>query len=62
LAANGSTRAGAGAPISMPVTWATLPRTTAGNRFTILNSKNISRPIHGPAWAEIGKVKLKFPG
>jgi bifunctional non-homologous end joining protein LigD len=54
-----STRARAGAPISMPVTWAALPRTTAGNQFTILNSKKY---LKADPWAEIGKVKQKLPG
>jgi len=34
-----STRARAGAPISMPVAWDALPRTTSGNQVTILNLK-----------------------
>jgi DNA primase len=58
LAANGSTRAGAGAPISMPVTWEALARTTAGSQFTILNSKKY---LKTDPWAEIGKVKQKLP-
>ena len=53
-----STRARAGAPISMPVTWEALPRTTAGNQFTILNSKKY---VKADPWTEIGKVKQKLP-
>ncbi|HET8918766.1 MAG TPA: DNA ligase D [Xanthobacteraceae bacterium] len=53
-----STRARAGAPISMPVTWAALPRTTAGNQFTLLNSK---KHLKNDPWAEIGKIKQKLP-
>ena len=53
-----STRARAGAPISMPVTWEALPRTTAGNQFTLLNSKKY---LKTDPWAEIGKVKQKLP-
>jgi bifunctional non-homologous end joining protein LigD len=53
-----STRARAGAPISMPVTWEALPRTAAGNRFTVLNSKKY---LKADPWAEIGKVRQKLP-
>ncbi len=54
-----STRARAGAPISMPVSWEALARTTAGNQFTVLNWKK--HPKADP-WAEIDKVKQKLPG
>jgi bifunctional non-homologous end joining protein LigD len=53
-----STRARAGAPISMPLAWEALARTTAGNQFTLLNSKKYLKT--GP-WAEIGKVRQKLP-
>jgi bifunctional non-homologous end joining protein LigD len=53
-----STRARAGAPVSMPVTWDALPRTTAGNQYTVLNVK---KKLKQDAWAEIGKVKQKLP-
>ncbi len=53
-----STRARAGAPVSMPVSWQALPRTSAGNQFTVLNVKKHSRD---DAWAEIGKVRQKLP-
>ena len=54
-----STRARAGAPISMPLSWEGLARTTAGNQFTILNSKKY---LKSDPWAEIGKVRQKLPG
>ena len=53
-----STRARAGAPISMPLSWEALRRTTAGNQFTILNSK---KHFKADPWAEIGKVRQKLP-
>jgi bifunctional non-homologous end joining protein LigD len=53
-----STRARAGAPVSMPVSWQALPRTTGGNQFTVLNVKQHPR---SDAWAEIGKVRQKLP-
>jgi len=54
-----STRARAGAPISMPLSWEALARTTAGNQFTVLNWKKHSK---ADPWAEIGKVRQKLPG
>jgi bifunctional non-homologous end joining protein LigD len=53
-----STRARAGAPISMPVSWEALARTTAGNQFTIENWK---RHLKADPWAEIGKVRQRMP-
>ena len=53
-----STRARAGAPVSMPVSWETLPRTTGGNQFTLPDLKK--RPTKD-AWADIGKVRQKLP-
>jgi bifunctional non-homologous end joining protein LigD len=51
-----STRARAGAPVSMPVSWDALPRTTGGNQFTLPDVK-----IARDAWSDIGKVKQKLP-
>ena len=53
-----STRARPGAPVSTPVTWERLPRTTGGNDFTVLD---IKKRIKNDAWAEIGKVRQKLP-
>src|SRR5262249_32497899 len=53
-----STRARAGAPISMPLSWETLARTTAGNQFTVLNWK---KHLKADPWAEIGKIPQKLP-
>jgi bifunctional non-homologous end joining protein LigD len=53
-----STRARPGAPISMPLAWETLARTTSGNQFTLLNSKKY---LKADPWAEIGKVRQKLP-
>jgi bifunctional non-homologous end joining protein LigD len=54
-----STRARAGAPISMPLSWEALARTTSGNQFTLLNSQKY---LKSDPWAEIGKVRQKLPG
>jgi bifunctional non-homologous end joining protein LigD len=53
-----STRARAGAPISLPLSWEALARSTAGNQFTLLNSKKYFK---ADSWAEIGKVRQKLP-
>jgi bifunctional non-homologous end joining protein LigD len=53
-----STRARAGAPVSAPVSWEALSRTTGGNACTVLNLKKHLK--HDP-WAEIGKVRQKLP-
>ncbi len=57
-----STRARAGAPISMPVSWDALPRTTGGNQVTLLNLKKyLKSDAWSDPWAEIGKVRQKLP-
>jgi bifunctional non-homologous end joining protein LigD len=53
-----STRARPGAPVSAPVTWERLSRTTGGNDFTLLDLK---KRLKEDAWAEIGKVRQKLP-
>jgi bifunctional non-homologous end joining protein LigD len=53
-----STRARAGAPISMPLSWEALTRTTGGNQFTVLNWK---KHLKADPWAEMGKVRQKLP-
>jgi bifunctional non-homologous end joining protein LigD len=53
-----SSRARPDAPVSAPVTWERLPRTTGGNDFTVLD---IKKRIKDDAWAEIGKVRQKLP-
>ena len=53
-----STRARAGAPISMPVSWEALARTTAGSQFTVLNWKKHRK---ADPWAEIGRIRQKLP-
>jgi bifunctional non-homologous end joining protein LigD len=53
-----STRARAGAPVSAPVTWERLARTSGGNDFSVLDLK---KRLKDDAWAEIGKVRQKLP-
>jgi bifunctional non-homologous end joining protein LigD len=53
-----SSRARPGAPVSAPVTWERLSRTTGGNEFTVLDLK---KRLKDDAWAETGKVRQKLP-
>jgi bifunctional non-homologous end joining protein LigD len=53
-----STRARPGAPVSAPVSWERLSRTTGGNDFTMLD---LTKRLRDDAWAEIGKVKQTLP-
>jgi bifunctional non-homologous end joining protein LigD len=53
-----STRARAGAPVSAPVTWERLARTTGGNDFSLLDLK---KRLKEDAWADIGKIRQKLP-
>jgi len=56
-----STRARAGAPVSTPVTWEELGRTTAANQYTVLNlAKRLSGLKQDP-WQDMGRVKQKLP-
>ena len=53
-----SSRARAGAPVSAPLSWEALARTTGSNQFTVLNLK---KHLRQHAWADIGKVRQKLP-
>jgi bifunctional non-homologous end joining protein LigD len=56
-----STRARAGAPVSVPVFWHELGRITAANQYTVLNlGKRLSGLKQDP-WADIARVKQKLP-
>ena len=53
-----STRARPGAPVSAPVSWDGLGRTTASNEFTVLNLK---KHFRHDSWCDIGTVRQKLP-
>jgi DNA primase len=56
-----STRARAGAPVSVPVTWEELSKTKGGSQYTVLNlAKRLSSLKQDP-WKDIGRVKQKLP-
>jgi bifunctional non-homologous end joining protein LigD len=56
-----STRARAGAPVSVPVTWEELARTKGGNQYTVLNLGKRLRGLNQDPWEEIARVKQKLP-
>ena len=56
-----STRAREGAPISVPVSWQELPRTTSGHQYTVRDlMKRLARLKQDP-WKEITRVRQKLP-
>jgi len=56
-----STRARAGAPVSVPVTWDELGRTRAGNQYTVLNLAKRLGSLKQDPWKDIAKVKQRLP-
>jgi bifunctional non-homologous end joining protein LigD len=56
-----STRARAGAPVSVPVTWEELGRTKSGNQYTVLNLGKRLGSLKQDPWQDIAKVKQKLP-
>ena len=56
-----ATRARAGAPVSVPVTWQELGRTTAANQYTVLNLMARLRGLKQDPWKDIGAVRQTLP-
>ena len=56
-----STRARAGAPVSAPITWRELTRTTAANQYTVLNLPRRLGTLKQDPWAEMTRVKQTLP-
>ncbi len=56
-----STRARAGAPVSVPVSWRELGRTTGGNQYTVINLMKRLRGLKQDPWKDIGRVRQKLP-
>jgi bifunctional non-homologous end joining protein LigD len=56
-----STRARAGAPVSVPVTWEELGRTKSGNQYTVLNLGKRLAGLKRDPWADMAAVKQKLP-
>jgi bifunctional non-homologous end joining protein LigD len=56
-----STRAREGAPVSAPVAWSELGRTTSANQYTVLDlPKRLERLKQDP-WQDIGRVRQQLP-
>jgi bifunctional non-homologous end joining protein LigD len=56
-----STRARAGAPVSVPVTWEELGRTKGGNQYTVLNLARRLSTLKQDPWQDVGRIKQKLP-
>ncbi len=56
-----STRARAGAPVSAPVSWQELGRTTGGNQYTVLNVMERLRKLKQDPWLEMARLRQALP-
>jgi bifunctional non-homologous end joining protein LigD len=56
-----STRARAGAPVSVPIDWAELGALKSANQFTVLNLPARLARLHKDPWANIGRLKQSLP-
>jgi bifunctional non-homologous end joining protein LigD len=56
-----STRARAGAPLSVPVTWEELGPKLTPNKFTLLNIGRRLGALKRDPWADLAKLKQKLP-
>jgi bifunctional non-homologous end joining protein LigD len=56
-----STRARAGAPVSVPVSWQELPRTTGGNQYSVMTLMKRLRGLKQDPWHDLAKVRQKLP-
>jgi bifunctional non-homologous end joining protein LigD len=56
-----STRARAGAPVSVPVTWDELGRTKSGNQYTVLTLGKRLSGLRQDPWQSIGRVRQRLP-
>jgi bifunctional non-homologous end joining protein LigD len=56
-----STRARAGAPVSVPVSWQELARTTGGNQYSVLTVMKRLNGLKQDPWHDLAKVRQKLP-
>jgi bifunctional non-homologous end joining protein LigD len=56
-----STRARAGAPVSMPVDWSELGNLTSAHQYTVRNAPQRLARLRQDPWANIGRLKQKLP-
>lgn len=57
-----STRARAGAPVSVPIEWSELGNLKASNQYTVQNLMQRRSRLRADPWAEIGRIKQPLPG
>ena len=56
-----STRARAGAPVSVPVSWQELGRTSGGNQYSVMTIMKRLRGLRQDPWQDLAKVRQKLP-
>src|SRR5262249_43613206 len=56
-----STRARAGAPVSVPVTWEELRGTESAPQYTVLKLRKRLGSLKRDPWRDIGRVRQKLP-
>ena len=56
-----STRARAGAPVSVPVDWSELGSLKGANQYTVLNLRARLARLRKDPWAGIGRIKQALP-
>ncbi len=56
-----STRAREGAPVSAPVGWQELPRTTSGHQYTVRDLMNRLTRLKQDPWKDIARVRQNLP-
>src|SRR5204862_85681 len=56
-----STRGRSGAPVSAPVSWQEVGRTTGGNQYTVLNLMKRLGGLKQDPWQDISRVKQALP-
>jgi len=56
-----STRARAGAPVSVPVSWQELGRTTGGNQYSVMTLMKRLNGLKQDPWQDLAKVRQKLP-
>ncbi|HUI96916.1 MAG TPA: DNA ligase D [Xanthobacteraceae bacterium] len=56
-----STRARAGAPVSAPVSWQELGRTTGSNQYTVLNLMQRLRGLNQDPWRDAARLRQTLP-
>jgi bifunctional non-homologous end joining protein LigD len=56
-----STRARAGAPVSVPIEWSELGTLKAANQYTVQNLVQRLSRLRTDPWANIGRIKQSLP-